>query len=268
MSQPINTAELSPAAHDVLLAFADDEHMIGARHTAWIGLGPFLEEDLTFCSIAQDELGHAIALYELVLGLDLSSASDGLQDGGTLDRFALLRPAADYRSCWLAETECSQWNDALVRHWLYDRAEAHRWAAFAGSSHADLAAIAVRAEREESFHREHAEQFLDRMTSSTSEARQLVVDAVERLLPLALGIWDPVSAEPAALTEGFITADSAALGAAWRSDVQSDLARYGIDVEWPTHGPAQSGRTVRSDGFDEFLTGLQDVISIDPAATW
>ena len=58
---------LTPAAREHLLALADDEHIIGARHTNWIGLGPFLEEDLAFCSIAQDELGHAIGLYELLL---------------------------------------------------------------------------------------------------------------------------------------------------------------------------------------------------------
>ncbi len=39
---------LEAAAREHLLAFADDEHMIGARHTNWIGLGPFLEEDLAF----------------------------------------------------------------------------------------------------------------------------------------------------------------------------------------------------------------------------
>ena len=52
------TSNLSPGSAEWVLAFADDEHMIGARHAAWIGLGPFLEEDLAFCSIAQDELGQ------------------------------------------------------------------------------------------------------------------------------------------------------------------------------------------------------------------
>ena len=49
-----------------LLALADDEHLIGQQHTEWIGVAPFLEEDLAFASIAQDELGHAAALYEVI----------------------------------------------------------------------------------------------------------------------------------------------------------------------------------------------------------
>ncbi len=57
---------LSDGGREYLLAFADDEHLIGQQHTEWIGTAPFLEEDLAFCSIAQDELGHAAALYELL----------------------------------------------------------------------------------------------------------------------------------------------------------------------------------------------------------
>jgi hypothetical protein len=59
-------SELTAGEIEFLLAFADDEHMIGQRHTQWIGVAPFLEEDLAFASIAQDELGHAAGLYELV----------------------------------------------------------------------------------------------------------------------------------------------------------------------------------------------------------
>ena len=57
---------MTPGSTEFLLAFADDEHLIGQRHTEWIGLGPFLEEDLALASIAQDELGHAAGLYSLV----------------------------------------------------------------------------------------------------------------------------------------------------------------------------------------------------------
>ena len=58
---------LGPAERAVLLAFADDEHLMGQRHTEWIGVAPFLEEDLAFASIGQDELGHAAMLYALAM---------------------------------------------------------------------------------------------------------------------------------------------------------------------------------------------------------
>jgi ring-1,2-phenylacetyl-CoA epoxidase subunit PaaC len=53
---------------DLLLAIADDELFLGWRNSEWTGIAPFLEEDVAFSSIAQNEIGHARALYELVVG--------------------------------------------------------------------------------------------------------------------------------------------------------------------------------------------------------
>ena len=50
---------------DLLLALADDELILGWRNSEWTGIAPFLEEDVAFSSIAQNEIGHARALYEL-----------------------------------------------------------------------------------------------------------------------------------------------------------------------------------------------------------
>ena len=49
----------------LLLALADDELVLGHRHSEWTGWAPHIEEDLAFSSIAQDEIAHARLLYEL-----------------------------------------------------------------------------------------------------------------------------------------------------------------------------------------------------------
>lgn len=249
------------AVRDHLLALADDEHMVGARHTSWIGLGPFLEEDLAFCSIAQDELGHAIGLYELLL-----DGSEGL------DRFALMRDPAEYRSCWLAEVECSDWNDSLVRHWLYDRAEALRWDVLAACPHSDVAAFAARAIREESFHLAHAEQVMSRVAATDSTGR--IVESIDRLLPIAAGLFDATLDESAAIDEGFLSTSSSDLASQWEQLVRGDLARWGLDIEFPSDDvmaharSVQRGRTVRSDAFTQLQHDLQRVVALDPSAVW
>nr|MBA3287380.1 phenylacetate-CoA oxygenase subunit PaaI [Acidimicrobiia bacterium] len=160
-----------------LLALADDEHLMGQQHTEWIGVAPFLEEDLAFCSIAQDELGHAAALYELLVAGD-----------GDADALAFGRPHDEYRSCHLVELPCPDWADALVRHWLYDLAERHRWAALAESSVSAVAALVERVEREESYHRRHAAALLDRVFDGAAGER--VRAALDTLLPYADALWD------------------------------------------------------------------------------
>lgn len=253
--------DFSAGAAEFLLAFADDEHMVGARHTAWIGLGPFLEEDLAFCSIAQDELGHAIGLYELLL-------RDAGRDPSTeLDAFALIREPADYRSSHLAEVECSDWADSLVRHWLYDRAEARRWEALADSSHTGVAALSARARSEERFHLDHAERFMGRVATTPQ-----IAAAVERLLPIAVGAWAPVTGEEAALAEGITSASSAELAARWEADVRGDAERWGLRLDWPDPTDnsvvEHADRTRRIDDFEAFHEGLTVVLALDPAATW
>ena len=242
----------SPLVREHLLALADDEHIIGARHTAWIGLGPFLEEDLAFCSIAQDELGHALALYTLLV------------DDGDVDRMALLRDAAEYRSCWLVEAECSDWADALVRHWLYDRAEALRWEALAAAADVEIAEIAASAQREEVFHLRHAEQFMARIAASHEAPR--VAAATERLLPMAIASWD--GAEPADELRG------EDLPRRWEAAVRDDLATWGLAVRWPARSviddvlARQGGRRIRSPAFAALQADLQRVVAIDPSARW
>ena len=65
------------ARADLLLAFADDELILGWRNSEWTGIAPFLEEDVAFSSIAQNEIGHARALYELVAA-ELGTTADAL----------------------------------------------------------------------------------------------------------------------------------------------------------------------------------------------
>lgn len=246
------TVTLPPDVRAHLLALADDEHIVGARHTAWIGLGPFLEEDLAFCSIAQDELGHALALYGMLV------------DPVEVDHFALLRDPSDYRSCWLVERECSEWSDALVRHWLYDRAEALRWQPLADSRHQPLAALAERARREEEFHLQHALQLMSRIATSQEAPR--IADAIGRLLPSAIAMWD--GAQPA----DELRVDD--LPARWERDVRGDLETWDLAIDWPGEAAVaavrdrQLARTARSPDFERLRQDLVRVVTVDPAATW
>ena len=69
----------------LLLTMADDEFVIGFSDSEWTGIAPMLEEDVAISSIAQDELGHAQALYQLL--------ADVLDDGRDADAHRLRPPA-------------------------------------------------------------------------------------------------------------------------------------------------------------------------------
>jgi ring-1,2-phenylacetyl-CoA epoxidase subunit PaaC len=246
---------MTPGSQEFVLAFADDEHVIGQRHTEWIGLGPFLEEDLALTSIAQDELGHAMGLYSMLTD--------------DVDQLAFFRLDIDYRCCWLVEQPGTDWAYALVRHWLYDLAERHRWEAVSGSSDHRLAGLAGRALREEAYHRRHAIALLERLLDGTDESRARMSDALDAYLPLAVALFEPVTGEAEALAAGVATAPTPELLDPWWEEVAETLTRHELGRDRPEVAPdLQAGRTLRTDHFGTMHDDITEVLRIDPGANW
>ena len=164
---------------DLLLAIADDELILGWRNSEWTGIAPFLEEDVAFSSIAQNEIGHARALYELAAA----------ELGTTADELAFDREPGEYRSAPLVELRRLEWARTIARHWLYETADEIRLAALKASDDPEIAGLAAKMDREETYHRMHAEMWVDRLLA-TDEGRTRLSEAVDELWPYALGVLD------------------------------------------------------------------------------
>jgi ring-1,2-phenylacetyl-CoA epoxidase subunit PaaC len=158
-----------------LIELADDELILGWRDSEWTGIAPFLEEDVAFSSIAQNEIGHARALYELA-ARDL---------GTTADELAFDRAPDEYRCAPLVELRRLDWAQTIARHWLYEAADAIRIEALKASGDPEVAGLAAKIDREEAYHRMHAEMWVERLRE---EPR--FQEAVDELWPYALGVLD------------------------------------------------------------------------------
>jgi ring-1,2-phenylacetyl-CoA epoxidase subunit PaaC len=165
------------AAVAAVLAFADDELVLGWRDSEWTGVAPFLEEDVAFSSIAQGEIGHARALYELAAGVL----------GGDADALAFDRERTEYRCAPFVELPLAgDWAGTIARHWLYEAADAIRVAALMESDWPELAGLAAKMDREEAYHRMHAQMWRDKLAGE-----ERFEAATERLWPYALGLLEP-----------------------------------------------------------------------------
>lgn len=172
----------------LLLEIADDELILGWRDSEWTGIAPYLEEDVAFSSIAQNEIGHARALYELAAA----------ELGTTADALALDRAPEDYRCAPLVELRRLEWARTIARHWLYETADGVRLEALKASADPELAGLAAKIDREELYHRMHAELWIERLLAG-DEGRGKLEEAIVELWPYALGVLDdelrPVFAE-------------------------------------------------------------------------
>jgi ring-1,2-phenylacetyl-CoA epoxidase subunit PaaC len=147
-----------------LLGLADDELIIGWRDSEWTGIAPLLEEDVAFSSIAQNEIGHARALYDL-----LSDDADALAFDRSLD---------EYCCAPFVELKLLDWAHAIARRWLYEVADEIRISALKESL-----PLAAKIDREETYHRMHAEMWHERLRDAPQFR-----EAVEELWPYALGM--------------------------------------------------------------------------------
>jgi ring-1,2-phenylacetyl-CoA epoxidase subunit PaaC len=150
-----------------LLALADDELVIGWRDSEWTGIAPMLEEDVAFSSIAQNEIGHARAIYEL-----LSDDADALAFDRTPD---------EYRCAPLVQLHLLEWAHTIARRWLYEVADEIRITALMND-----VPVAAKINREEAYHRMHAEMWHERLRNEPRFR-----DAVQELWPYALGVVLP-----------------------------------------------------------------------------
>jgi ring-1,2-phenylacetyl-CoA epoxidase subunit PaaC len=160
-----------------LLTLADDELILGWRNSEWTGIAPFLEEDVAFSSIAQTEIGHARAWYELA-AKELDTDADSL---------AFDREPEEYRCAPFVELRfIPDWARTIARHWLYETADAIRIKALMPSDDPEIAGLAEKIDREEAYHRMHADMWADRLREETKFQQ-----AVDELWPYALGVLAP-----------------------------------------------------------------------------
>jgi ring-1,2-phenylacetyl-CoA epoxidase subunit PaaC len=203
----------------LLLALADDELVIGHRHSLWTGVAPHLEEDLAFSSIAQDEVGHAVIWYGLMAELT----------GEDPDALALGRAPDQYRHATLCERDNGDWAQTIARQLLYDLAEDVRLATLAGSTWPALAAATGAPRREERYHLLHARAWLQRLAAGPPEARERLRAALAEALPIAAGLFEPLPGEDALLAEGVLPRPHTAQLADWLDQVAADLRPFGLD---------------------------------------
>ena len=244
---------------DLLLSMADDEFVIGFSDSEWTGIAPILEEDVAMSSIAQDELGHARALYELLAGL--------LDDGRDADALAYDREPEAYRHARLLDHGRGNWATTIARRFLYDTADTARLASI-GEGWPPLGELVAKIRREERYHVMHALVWVDRLARAGGEARDRFATALEALAPDAPSVLAAPEGEAALLEAGILSRPMADASTAWRAEIAGILLPLGITIVLEPAADAAAARSGHSDDFRWLHGEFTSVRRSDPGATW
>lgn len=265
-AEPIDRGDLTPeqqaALEELLFRLADDEFVHAERLTEWQIYAPTLEADLAIANIAQDEFGHARLWYDLLKEL-----------GYTEPECIWEREPTEWTHSLLVERPFDEgdWADAICRGYLYDVAERIRLEAVAGTRYAPLADRVGKALEEEQYHREHAANWLERLTAD-DEGRDRVQAALDERFPDALTLFHPGPREDDIVDYGFRTESLPELRTEWLETVIPFLESLDLEVPEPDEvdRPDERGRDgthtdAWTDLYEEFTATYRELDIETPA---
>lgn len=242
----------------LILSFADDEFILGYRDSEWTGVAPFIEEDIAFSSIAQDEIGHARALYELL------EAYSGLKADDT----AFGRQPFEYLNCKLVEHPREDWAFSIARQYLYDAADTVRVDSILRSSFKPLAEISEKIAREEKYHQLHMKSWIERLANGNADSRTRLEKALAKVFPLALGLFETIQGEDDLVLRGVLPRSNLEMMTAFRERASQHLEAFGLMLETDAKPVLGGRRGEHTTAFSALWTEMTMVYRQDPKAVW
>lgn len=247
------------ALKELLYKMADDLLILGHRNSEWTGMGPILEEDIAFSSMAQDKIGQSYALFQLLHQLGEQAP----------DTVAFTRNAEQFHNCILVELPNQEYDFSLVRHFLFDTADALRWEMLTRSSYEPLAQLARKIQGELRYHTLHGNTWIKQLGSATEESVGKLQRSLEEVVPYALGMFEESPFEAALITDKVFEGE-AALRSSWKAQVEKVISATRLHLtDWKVVNPVLGGRLGQhSPHLQPMLDEMSEVFRMDPTAEW
>lgn len=253
------TKPQTDAIKELLFKIADDQLIIGHRNSEWTGLGPILEEDIAFSSIAQDKIGQSLALFNILHSLGEPEP----------DTTAFTRNADKFRCCQLVEYPIGQYDFSLMRNFLFNHAEYLRFEALAGSSFEPLAKASRKFKGEIKYHTMHSDLWIRQLGKANTESHARMQKALDDTFNLALGIFERGDNEDM-LGNLKVFPGEKALEDRWIETImpilENALLKAPSQFEWkPVYGGRKGAHT---EYLQPIIDEMGEVFRLDPKAEW
>lgn len=251
---------MSNAVKDLLFKMADDALIIGHRNSEWTGIGPMLEEDLAFSSMAQDKIGHAQALYDILY----THYGEAVPD-----KLGFMREESAFRCCHLVEYPIAEYDFSIMRQFLFDHAELIRYEMLLQSSCIPLAQLARKVKGEIKYHVLHADTFVKQLAAGTEESKARMQSALNEAWHLALGIFEVSDYEDELLAHK-VFAGEEELKKRWLDKVKPILENAGLKIPATNQSNVAYGgrKGFHTEYLNPLLSEMTEVVRLDPTAEW
>ncbi len=250
---------MTPPLAQYALRLGDDSLILGQRLSEWCGHAPALEVDLSLANVALDLIGQATYF--------LGVAGDVEAKGRDADRLAFTRDALDFSNCLLVEQPNGDFAQTIARQFLFSAFQELQLGALASSKDERLAAIADKAVKEVTYHKQLAGGWIVRLGDGTDESKQRVVAGLDWMWRFVDEMFDMDALDRKLLKDG-VAVDKAALRPAWDARVDAVLSEATLARPAPRR-PVLGGRAGHhSEHLGHLLSEMQFLQRAYPGATW
>jgi ring-1,2-phenylacetyl-CoA epoxidase subunit PaaC len=257
----------SNALHELLFQLADDDFILAYRGSEWLGLAPYIEEDVAFSSISQDTMGHATMFYQLledVVSIDANilAHSRPLKER----RNAILLEKVNGPGHYLVEPRYD-WAFTVVRNYFYVTAKKVKMDALKKGSYKPLAEAAIKVNLELYYHILHWKTWFTQLLKAGGEARTRMIAAIHLVAEDMDGVFHLGPYEKEMVELGLIE-NANNLKQQWLlilnpilEDVKVALPSFELK-----NGNGRAGEHTKD--LEDALATLKEVYQLDPSATW
>jgi ring-1,2-phenylacetyl-CoA epoxidase subunit PaaC len=241
------------------LRLGDDALILAQRLTEWSSNAPDLEEDIALTNIALDMLGQARLL------LTHAGALEGR--GRDEDDLAFGRDERELSNCLLVEQPGGDFAQTIVRQLLFTTYQLALYEQLESSTEEGLAAIAAKAVKEVTYHRDHALTWTLRLGDGTQESHTRTQAALERLWPYTHELFE-CDAPIERLLDAGIAADPNEIRPRWEAFVFEALRGATLTVPATDWRPTGGRRGAHSEALGHLLAEMQWLHRTHPGAKW
>ena len=247
------------ALKELLYKIADDQLIIGHRNSEWTGLGPVLEEDIAFSSIAQDKIGQSLAIYNILHDL-------GEEEPDTI---AFTRNDEQFKCSQYVEYPIGEYDFSLVRNFLFNHAESIRFEMLAESNFEPISKIAKKIKGEIKYHVMHADIWINQLGNASGESNSRLQKTLDESFNLALGIFEKSEYEDILISSNIFLGEEK-LNERWLDKIIPIIESSSLKLpDKKTWKPAFGGRKGKhTEYLQPLIDEMSEVFRIDPKAEW
>jgi ring-1,2-phenylacetyl-CoA epoxidase subunit PaaC len=255
------------------LMLGDDALVYSHRLSEWCSRAPDLEEDIALANVALDLLGQARLLLARAAAAD-PEVVPGLPEDSPVppeDALAFFRDADDFRNVRLVETDNGDFAATIVRLLVFSTWRLAIMQRLVDSVDSVLSAIAAKAVKELTYHRDYAGRWFLTLAQGTEESRRRLLAALDAGWPFR-GELDLVhDVERIAVDEHF-GVDPAAVADEVDAVLQQVFSASGVEQPARPTLAGVRGRTGRdglhTEALSRMLAEMQVVARAHPMGQW